>query len=310
MKIITGDLYRTAGSVYRVLAIKEGHVLLADCLKSAMPKWEPQSMLEAAEKADENDLPAVRKEAQLSGRELAAARKRYSMIAGILPFVGDEKQRSVMIRKAAETFNVSRRTIVNNLCRYLAYGDTGALADREKPKAQKPLTADEKNFRWALNKFYYTRHGNSLMESYVQMLKEKYCDSEGQLLPGHPTIHQFRYFFKKTRKKQTELISREGIKEYQLNYRPLLGEGVQEMAPAAGWGMLDGTVCDIYLVDGSGNLAGRPVLLANIDAYSGLCCGYSLLWEGGVYSVRELMLNTVADKVEWCRKFGIEITQD
>ena len=133
---------------------------------------------------------------------------------------------------------------------------------------------------------------------------------DGQLLPGYPTMSQFRYFFQKNRKKQTEIISREGIKEYQLNHRPLLGDGVQEMATSIGWGMLDGTICDIYLVNDSGHLIGRPVLQVCVDAYEGLCCGYSLLWEGGVYSVRELMLNTVTDKVGHCKKFGITIAPE
>lgn len=60
--------------------------------------------------------------------------------------------------------------------------------------------------------------------------------------------------------------------------------------------MLDGTVCDIYLVDDAGHLVGRPILLACVDAYTSFCYGYSLLWEGGVYSLRNLMLNVAADK--------------
>ena len=52
--------------------------------------------------------------------------------------------------------------------------------------------------------------------------------------------------------------------------------------------MLDATVCDIYLVDNSGNLVGRPILTTCIDAYSSLCCGYALTWEGGIYSLKKL----------------------
>ena len=139
------------------------------------------------------------------------------------------------------------------------------------------------------------------------MLKEKYTDESGVLNDQYPSIYQFRYFFQKTRKKQTEIISRDGIKEYQLNHRPLLGEGVHDFAPVIGSGMLDGTICDIYLVDSSGKLVGRPLLVTCVDTYSGLCCGYFLGWEGGVYSVRELMLNVITNKVKWCSKFGIKI---
>ena len=73
--------------------------------------------------------------------------------------------------------------------------------------------------------------------------------------------------------------------------------------------MLDATICDIYLVDDAGSLVGRPILTACVDAYSGLCCGYSLTWEGGVYSLRELMRNVIADKREWCGRFGISLPE-
>ena len=106
---------------------------------------------------------------------------------------------------------------------------------------------------------------------------------------------------------QQYYISRDGIKDYQRNNRPLLGDGVQQFAPAVGVGMLDSTICDIYLVDDGGKLVGRPVLCACVDAFSGLCCGYSLSWESGTYSLRCLMLNVISDKQEWCKKHGVFI---
>ena len=77
-----------------------------------------------------------------------------------------------------------------------------------------------------------------------------------------------------------------------------------------GKGMLDSTICDIYLVNEAGSLVGRPILTACVDAYSGLCCGYTLSWEGGVYSLKGLLANVIADKREWCRQFGIRIAQE
>ncbi|MCM1223335.1 MAG: transposase family protein, partial [Lachnospiraceae bacterium] len=107
------------------------------------------------------------------------------------------------------------------------------------------------------------------------------------------------------------IISRNGIKDYQRNHRPLLGDGVQEFAPNVGTGMIDSTICDIYLVDEGGNLVGRPVLTIITDSYSnGFVMGYALTWEGGTYSLRDLMLNVIADKVEWCKKFGITIKRE
>ena len=74
--------------------------------------------------------------------------------------------------------------------------------------------------------------------------------------------------------------------------------------------MLDSTICDIYLVNESGGLVGRPLLTVCIDAYSSLCLGYTLSWEGGVYSLTSLVTNVIADKQEWCSRFGISISKD
>jgi len=176
-----------------------------------------------------------------------------------------------------------------------------------KKSDRNELTQDEKNMRWGLNKFFYTQHKNSLNTAYTLMLQAKYCDAQGQLVAEYPSFNQFRYFYRKNKKMQQFYISRDGLKHYQRNNRPLLGDGVQQFAPAVGVGMLDSTICDIYLVDDGGKLIGRPVMTSCIDAFSGLCMGYSLGWEGGTYSLRGLMLNVIANKQDWCGTHGIFI---
>ena len=136
--------------------------------------------------------------------------------------------------------------------------DIAALAPKKKVVDVK-LTQDEKNMRWALNKFFYTTQKQSLHTAYTLMLKEKYCDSMGVLPKEYPFFYQFRYFYRKTRKMQNYYISRNGLTHYQRNNRPLLGDGVQEFAPIVGVGMLDATICDIYLVNEAGSLVGRPI---------------------------------------------------
>ena len=234
------------------------------------------------------------------------AYERFTIISGILPFVTDKHKRCTVINQISIERGLSRQTINNYLWLYLAYQDVSALAPKVK-EDKKELSADEKNIRWALNKYYYTQHKNTLNTVYTLMLKEKYCDEKGMLIEHYPSFYQFRYFYRRHRKMQNYYISRGGIKAYQRNNRPLLGDGIQEFAHSVGFAMLDSTICDIYLVNDSGGLVGRPILTACVDAFSGLCCGYSLSWEGGVYSLRSLMLNVIADKKEWCGKFGIDI---
>ena len=299
-------LLKNENQIIRVLKSHGNKALVIDCIKRTMPKWVEDDFLSNFDDCGEDemyertDYPFGR---ELTPKEERIAQERFTMISGVLPFIGNESKRNQMIDFLAE--HQSKQTIRKYLCLYLVYQDIDALAP--PPRTEKELNQDEKHMRWALNKFFYTKQKNSLMTAYTLMLKEKYCDSLGQLVAEYPTFDQFRYFYRKTKKMQQFYISRDGIKDYQRNNRPLLGDGVQQFAPAVGVGMLDSTICDIYLVDDAGKLVGRPVLTSCVDAFSGLCCGYSLGWEGGTYSLRGLMLNVIANKQEWCESYGVFI---
>lgn len=310
------QLLKYNGCIYRILAIEEDNVLMIDCLKKTMPNWYDMAEVSVYEDCTEEELLKVTgtvllEEEDLSSKARKTAHERFTVVAGILPFLADDRFRTEAIRRVAKEQGISIQTARAYLCQYLAFQDISVLVPKKRCVPDKGLTKDEKNFRWALNKFYFTRHKNSLKTAYTYMLKEKYCDGEGNLLTECPSFNQFRYFYSKYKTKQNVIISRNGIKDYQRNYRPLLGEGVQEFAPNVGVGMIDATICDIYLVDDAGNLVGRPVLTIVTDAFSnGFVMGYSLTWEGGTYSLRDLMLNVIDDKVEWCKKFGIIIKKE
>ena len=299
-------LLKNENQIIRVLKSHGNKALVIDCIKKTMPKWVDGNSLSNYDDCGEDemyertDYPFGR---ELTPKEERIAQERFTMISGVLPFIGNEQKRSQMIDFLSE--HQSKQTIRKYLCLYLVYQDIDALAP--PPRTEKELSQDEKHMRWALNRFFYTKQKNSLMTAYTLMLKEKYCDQQGQLVAAYPTFDQFRYFYRKTKKMQQYYISRNGIKDYQRNNRPLLGDGVQQFAPTVGMGMLDSTICDIYLVDDGGKLVGRPVLCACVDAFSSLCCGYSLGWEGGTYSLRSLMLNVIADKQDWCSKHGVFI---
>ena len=310
----TYDLLRSGDSIIRVLEIQGDRVLVIDCIKRTMPVWVNTVELESYSECTCEELSQATGVTTVDVDTLDAEQRkvmyeRYTMIAPILSFVADNRMRPRLICSVAEEHGVSKATVRNHLCLYLAYMDVVALAPRRR-EDKRDLTQDEKNIRWALNKFFYTTKKQSLMTAYTMMLKERCCDGLGVLVEEYPSFYQFRYFYRKARKLQNFYISRDGLKNYQRNNRPLTGEGVQEFAPVVGTGMFDATVCDIYLVNDTGSLVGRPILTACVDTYSGLCCGYSLSWEGGVYSLRGLMLNIISDKVDWCNRFGISIQKE
>lgn len=313
------NLLKKENQIIRVLEIQNEQIFIIDCVKRAMPKWVNLDFICDYVEITEREMQLLTG-MMLPDMELLDAEsrrfmyERYTLIAGILPFASDEWQRKELISKISAEKGISKKSIRSYLCLYLVYQNIVALAPlsillpkENKKSADRELTQDEKNMRWSLNKYFYNQKKNSLDTAYTMMLKEKYCDSVGVLLPEYPTFNQFRYFYRKTKNLQNYYISRNGLKDYQKNNRPLLGDGVQEFASHVGVAMLDATVCDIYLVNESGSLVGRPILTACIDAYSSLCCGYSLSWEGGTYSLRGLMVNVLSDKVEWCKKHGVFI---
>lgn len=306
-------LLRKENCFLRVLKTDEERVLIIDCIKKTMPKWIKQETLTDFSESSEQELinfsnTSLSEIDELSENSKRIMNERYIMLQGIIAFLGNQDLRNQAITLAENEYQLSKQTIRHHLCEYLAFNDIRALAPKEK--AVNPLSKDEKNMRWALNKFYYNINKNTLKNAYTMMLKEKYCDGNGKLLEHYPTYHQFRYFFKKTKNLQKLYITRNGLVAYQRNNRPLLGDSVTEFAPCIGTAMLDSTICDIYLINEAGQVIGRPILTACIDVYSGICMGYSLTLEGGMYSLRNLMLNVIADKEEHCKKFGINIRKE
>jgi len=304
------ELYRDNSLLFRVVAERKGKLLIINCNEQKMPFWKDRSYISSLIPASEEEIlkPFLSYE-DLSPDKQVKVNERYVIVAGILAFLADDTLRNKAIASIATLHNISKQTVRSYIITFLVYQDKAALAPKDY-KAGKELTADERNFRYALNKYFYTVNKNSLNFTYVQMLKDKYIDSEGALLEKYPSFNQFRYFYRKTKKLETYYISRDGIKDYQKNKRPLLGENVQTYAEYSGlMGMVDSTVCDIYLVNDRGEVIGRPILTACVDTYSGLCMGYSLGWEGGIYSVVGLLKNMLTDKKDYCRDFGILISE-
>ena len=291
---------------FRVLKIKEENILIVNCEKNVVPKWISISQVQKYGVVCDFNLPSVE---ELEPNQRKVAYERYTLIAPIVPFISDSQERNYLISKISEEKNISKQTVKYYLWLYLVYQNIAALAPSKKEEGT--LTQDQKNMRWALNKFYYNSQKNTLKTAYTLMLKEKYCNALGELCESYPSFDKFKYFYRKHKKLANQIISRDGLKAYQKDSRPLLGDINEYLSGLGGACVaLDATICDIYLVGDAGQLVGRPILLAAVDMYSGMCCGYALSWEGGTYSIRSLMLNVVVDKVKHCRSFGIEIKND
>lgn len=312
------ELLRKDGSIIRILAAEGDEVLCITCrgISSPMPGWCRASEFEDYSPCNEDELQEALgmelvPEDGLKPDERNTARQRYTIIAPVLGCLEDEKTRAQMTGRTAEEHGVTKQTVRNYLKMYLTYNSLSALVPKRRTAKEKPLTEDEKNIRWAVNKFVYSRKKNSLNTAYKMMLREKYTDSDGVLADEYPSFNQFRYWYAKNKNYMSYYIAREGKSGFMRNHRVLVGDCVQAFAAAPGVGMADSTVMDLYVVsDDRSRVVGRPVLAALLDGYSYLCLGYSLGWEGGEYSLQSLMVNVVTDKKSHCHKFGVEITGD
>ncbi len=177
-------------------------------------------------------------------------------------------------------------------------------------------------FRVALNRFYYNQ-GLSLVRTYEMMRREYYAvkvqDNEGTeravLKPSAetPTLGQFKYHFYKERDWKREVSARQGKKNYLQNHRPLVGDSTTQAFGPGSVYQIDATIADVYLVSRYNRnwIIGRPVVYGVVDSFSHMICGLYIGLEGPSWIGAMMALaNTVQDKVEFCKEYGIDIEEE
>lgn len=145
------DLIRYNNQIHRILAFADSRALLINCTKPTMPKWVQSELILNCERCKEEDLFVANINADwdsLSAEKKKIAHKRYTMIAPALVFLTDDHMRARSIGQAAQQHGVTPQTIRKYLCLFLVYQRIEVLVQSEA-KTDKPLSDDEKNFRWA-----------------------------------------------------------------------------------------------------------------------------------------------------------------
>ena len=162
--------------------MKDDLCFCINCNTNFMPVWMPMSTLD---EYTPDTAPMVDK--NITAKQKQVAHERYTMIAPMLAFLTDDKERNRLMNRVAAEQDISKQTLRKYICRYLVYQDIAALAPAVRETKQE-LTQDQKHMRWALNKYFYTPKKTSLADVYVKLLKEKYCDEEGNLPGKYPSI--------------------------------------------------------------------------------------------------------------------------
>ena len=307
-----------------------------------LTEWEKSGRLLEAE--DPVTMPLLNTEQ----RERAMA--RYNIIREAVarePEIYRPRERTVILGEAAEKSGIHAQNLYKYLGKYWKGGKRpDALADetgkrgkcrdytkgeykrlgrknREGAPGKVLDPEDFRHFSQALQKYYYTKDRLTLQETYDRMLKEYYCifeEDDGGSRKAHmkppqelPSFMQFRYWYRKNKNVVAQVKARNGEGGWQRSGRAVTGYTERRYDyPGAAY-QIDATIADIYLVKENDRSAivGRPVMYFVMDAYTRMVTGMHITYRYPSWADAVIALdNTMADKQEYCRRYGIEISTE
>ncbi|OZY86058.1 hypothetical protein CBP51_03230 [Cellvibrio mixtus] len=129
------------------------------------------------------------------------------------------------------------------------------------------------------------------------------------------TYQQFRYHFNNTVDDEAYLRLAHGNLNYEKDFAPRSGVARDGVIGPSFRYEIDCTILDIYVRYPYGGTKrssmGRPVVYIVIDVYSTAIVGFYIgftgpNWEGA----SEALINAFSNKVDFCKKYGIDITED
>lgn len=264
------------------------------------------------------------------------------------PYIYDRNLRGKIVKKTVEKFKVEKKTIYKYLRKYLQGGKTlfsllpdyyncggrnkfKRLGDKKigRPSyrsevCNQGINVDDKIkkiFLRVINKYYQNKKKTPLSEVYRIMIQEYYSYiviEDGKEikrpLPYYkiPNLSQFRYWCKNLVDIVKIIKDRESRADYMNNYRGLPSNTVYESFGSNFRAQIDSTICSVEILNRmrNGNI-GTPTVYHVIDEFSTLIMGISVnvrrsSWDGASSAI----LNCVEDKVKYCEKYGLTITED
>ncbi|AOY75001.1 Mu transposase C-terminal domain-containing protein [Clostridium formicaceticum] len=262
------------------------------------------------------------------------------------PDIFDEKKRFKVIKETQRKLNISNATLYKYLKNYWKGGqikdallpryDNCGGKDKEKTFSIKTgrktyeaqitgqnngVIIDEeikKVFTISISRYYHNTKEISLRKTYELMIKDFFTEYiGGSKVVNHyqviPTYKQFWYWFKKNYSSETTIKSRKGEKKFASDYKGLNSNTkIEAFSPGFRY-QVDSTIADVFLVSriDRTSVIGRPVVYLAVDVFSRLITGVHIALEGPSWEgASSLIYNCYENKVDFCNKYGIQITDD
>ena len=273
--------------------------------------------------------------------------RAWGLISGIVrqePEIYEPSNRMELLRGVEDSSGVKLNNLYKYLGRYWRMGMTpdtllpdyavcGQVRDvykasskrsgRKKPEGAdgKKLTKEDlRNFRDAVDRYYLSKEKLSFEETYRRLKKDHYTvrDKDGNPISPMdpddvPSRQQFIYWYRRNRDVLDEARKRNGERSYQLANRGETGRTESCLYGPGAAAQIDATTADIFLVSSTDRSAivGRPTMYFLMDSYSRMVIGMHISLDPPSWnSASAAVINAVQDKVSYCRKYGIEITNE
>lgn len=280
-----------------------------------------------------------------SEKDLGRRDYLWSLLSGILkdePAIYDRQNRATLLESVSASSGMPKTNLYPLLRRYWQRGKTpnafltannkkggagihrrshhGGRTREDGSSQGKILDEDDYiYFDEAIRKYYLTRQQPTMKDTFDRLVRDHYStqDADGvfHLLPAGqiPSLRQFRYWYKQHYDIKTETQEREGEKAFSLKKRSVTGSADFALAGPGSQFQVDATIGDIYLVSqfDRRDIIGRPVLYFVMDTFSRMVTGMYVGLEGPSWAgMMEALYNASADKVDFCHRYNIEITED
>lgn len=260
--------------------------------------------------ATKNRCPAITQQAKLHGTDAKAIHRLLNLywkygqtINALIPKYGNSGAKGRQ-RENAQT-SLGRKYSSR----------TGAFA---KKSAYLVKEDDKTAFKKALGEYHLRPNGLDLSETYKNLLRTHY---EYEILDGYykntppevPSYQQFVNWSKKLVAPHERIKARTTEIDYLRNKRGV-EVSITDKTPVPGSCFeIDATVADIHIVSEfrRNHVIGRPTIYSLIDRASRLIVGFHVsLYHASWKAARQALVNAFQPKIDYCRKYGIEINDD
>lgn len=240
--------------------------------------------------------------------------------------------RKKLVQKWAEAYNVSEKKVRRVLRQYLQSGfDENSLVDKRCvfsfckskdgsiPKRGKQYLSDEdiKNMRTILDIYKRDKY-LKVIDAYEKLLNDFYRytpvenskTSETDIRADAPSYNQFYYYIRTHMTDYQRDAKRMQYHEQRNNKRILTGSSTTGIRYPGEVVEIDECDFPVSLVSKSDftQTIGRPNVYMMIDVLTHVICAVGIAFDQNSYvGLTNMFINLADDKVEYCKKYGIEI---